>query len=108
MRNKKCIYFFFGCFSCSRNEKKMHEKKRKKKGEGKGWAIAQLCHNTMGNCIVTQQVLGVMLAGNCIATLGCWVFMYCNMGQLGGRVSVSQYTYCIVTEMNVGWGKTVS
>ena len=22
------------------------------------WATAQLCHNTMGNCIVTQHVLG--------------------------------------------------
>ena len=46
---------------------------------------------------MTQQVLGVKLAGNCIATLGCWVLVYCNMGQLGGRVSVSQYTKCIVT-----------
>ena len=33
----------------------------KKKGAetGMGWATAQLCHNKMGNCIVTQQVLGV-------------------------------------------------
>ena len=46
-------------------KKKMCEKKRKKKKEKKGaeivmgWATAQLCHNTMGNCIVTQQVLEV-------------------------------------------------
>ena len=92
--------------------------KMKKKGVGKGWATAQLCHNTMRNCIVTQQVLGVQnvwrvchnttivswhggledsWAGNCITTLGCWVLVYCNMWQLGCRGFVSQYTKCIVT-----------
>ena len=46
-----------------------NQKKKKKGAEtGMGWATAQLCHNTMGNCIVTQQVLGVKWAGNCIAT----------------------------------------
>ena len=50
----------------------------------------------------------MMLVGNCIATLGYWVLVYCNIGQLGGRVSVSQCTYCILTEMNVGWEKTIS
>ena len=38
----------------------MKKKKCEKKNDaGMGWATAQLCHNTMGNCIVTQQVLGV-------------------------------------------------
>ena len=38
-----------------------NEKKKKNDAEtGLGWATAQLCHNTMGNCIVTQQVLGVL------------------------------------------------
>ena len=32
-------------------------KKKKKKVQKMGWAIAQLCHNTMGNCIVTQRAL---------------------------------------------------
>ena len=41
----------------------MKKKKRKMKNEKKmvqkiSWATTQLCHNTMGNCIVTQQVLG--------------------------------------------------
>ena len=50
-------------------------KNEKKKGAGMGWATAQLCHNTVGNCIVTQQVLGVKWAvgrvtiqKNCIVT----------------------------------------
>ena len=30
--------------------------KRKKKCSRIGWATAQLCHNTMGNCIATQHV----------------------------------------------------
>ena len=46
----------------------------KKNGAGMGWATAQLCHDTMGNRIVTQQVLGGLN--------GWWV--------------VSQYTKCIV------------
>ena len=50
-------------------KKKVCEKRKKKGVEnGMGWATAQLCYNTMGNCIVTQQVLGVVVAGNCIAT----------------------------------------
>ena len=49
-----------------KNEKKKEEKNGAE--TGMGWATAQLCHNTMGNCIVTQQVLGVVVAGNCIAT----------------------------------------
>ena len=47
-----------------------------KKCSRNGWATAQLSHNTMRNCIVTQQVLGGLLAsesvlqdGNCIAAL---------------------------------------
>ena len=55
-----------------------------------GWATAQLCHNTMGNCIATQPVLGVKWAGKCIAT---WY----SVLRLGSRESVSQYTKCIVT-----------
>ena len=51
--------YFFGCFP-------VEEMKiiiiimcvKKKRGGGDiveiCWAIAQLCHNTMGNCIVTQ------------------------------------------------------
>ena len=48
--------------------KKKNKKCVKKKGEEMGWATAQLCHNTMRNCIVTQQVLVVKWVGNCIAT----------------------------------------
>ena len=44
--------------SSSRNEKKKCLK-NEKKSAGMGWATAQLCHNTVGNCIVKQQVLGV-------------------------------------------------
>ena len=41
------------------------------------WATAQLCHNTMGNCIVTQQVLGMLFG------LEHWVtiqLLYCDIG----------------------------
>ena len=34
-------------------EKKILKNEKKKNGAGTGWATAQLCHNTMGNCIVT-------------------------------------------------------
>ena len=61
-----------------------------------GWATAQLCHNTMGNCIATQPVLGVKWAGKCIAT---WY----SVLRLGSRESVSQYTKCIVTGEAEGW-----
>ena len=47
---------FFFCVSSSKNEEKKR-KKKKEKGVGMGWATTQLCHNTMGNCIVTQQAL---------------------------------------------------
>ena len=36
----------------------MKKNEKKKLVQKMGWATAQLCHNTMGNCIVTQQVLG--------------------------------------------------
>ena len=70
-------------------------KKKKKKNEKKklvqkmSWAIAQRCHNIMGNCIVTQQVLGGLngLWVYCntplyrdIVALGVqWLELYCNM-----------------------------
>ena len=62
------MYMYFGCFPS-----------RKKKGAEMGWATAQLCHNIMGNCIVTQQVLGVQWLEKCIA-IG---ELYCNMKELG-------------------------
>ena len=40
-----------------------------------GWATAQLCHNTMGHCIVTQQVLGGLLARK----------LYCNIEVCSGK-----------------------
>ena len=54
----------------------MSEKKKETK-QKMGWATAQLCHNTMGNCIVTQQVLE---------------------GWFGWGKAVSRYKFCIVTE----------
>ena len=44
-----------------------------------GWATAQLCHNTMGHCIVTHQVLGGLLVRK----------LYCNLGQLVAGNSVA-------------------
>ena len=75
---------YFLVFSSSRNEKKMCEK-RKKNGAEICWATTQLCHNTMGNCIVTQQVLGVQ-----------WVQLYCNVVRPDGLESVLQHgiVYC--------------
>ena len=59
--------------------KKKRKKKKKKGAETRmGWATAQLCHNTMGNCIVTQQVLGGLMAEklrhdtNFVSWLGGW------------------------------------
>ena len=50
------------------------------------WATAQLCHNTMGHCIVTQQVLGGLLA----MKLYCKTMkLYCNLGQLVAENSVA-------------------
>ena len=54
---------------------------KKKMVQKIGWATAQLCHNTMRNCIVTQQVLGSAK----------WL------------LSVSQYNHCIVTGSRLGW-----
>ena len=82
---------------------------KKKNGAEICWATAQLCHNTMGNCIVTQQVLGVQ-----------WVQLYCNIVRLDGLESVLQHgiMYCsweagrvchntpsvLSQERLVGWG----
>ena len=74
---------FFGCFSSRRNEKKiiiMCVKEKGKNGAEMGLATAQLCHNTMGNYIMTQLVLGVLFGlgeghntmGNCIVTQHPW------------------------------------
>ena len=56
-----------------------------------GWATAQLGHDTMGNCIVTQQVLGMQVGWGraCHDTISCIV--------TGGDLiwlgeSVSRYT----------------
>ena len=79
-----------------------------------GWATAQLCHNTMGNCIVTQQVLrecsrllSVSQYNNCIVTmlrgsLGICVVIhqvYCDRrGRLARRGLCRNTRSCIVTE----------
>ena len=58
-----------------------------KKKSKNGWATAQLGHNTMGHCIVTQQVLGGLLARK----LYCKTMnLYCNLGQLvaGNNVAI--------------------
>ena len=87
MRKKKWICIFFWCSSsrkeniyiyiyiylCVKNEKKKEERKVQKMG----WATTQLCHNTMGNCIVTRQVLGMLFG------LEHWVIiqlLYCDIG----------------------------
>ena len=49
-KKKKYMYMYLGCFSSSRCVKK----KRKETKQEVGWATAQLGHDTMGNCIVTQ------------------------------------------------------
>ena len=74
MKKKICICIVG--VSSSRNEenKCVKNQKKKKKCSRIGWAIAQLCHNTMGNCIVTQHLWA------------CCRFL-----------SVSQYNHCIVT-----------
>ena len=47
-----------------------------------GWATAQLCHNTMGICIVTQQFLGVK-----------WVV---------GHVTIQKNLHCDLAVMRLG------
>ena len=62
---KKKIYtYILGDFPIA-GKKRMKKKcvcEKKKSAETKqevGWATAQLGHDTMGNCIVTQQVMGM-------------------------------------------------
>ena len=60
---KKNGYIIFLVFSSlvARMRKK-NECEKKNSAETKqeeGWATAQLGHDTMGNCIVTQQVMGM-------------------------------------------------
>ena len=60
------------------------------------WATAQLCHNTMENCLVTQQAVW-----ECKKALGCVTIqkLYRDLGVLECRLArfESQYTGCIVT-----------
>ena len=61
----------------------------KKMVQKMGWAAAQLCHNTMRNCIVTQQVLGMLFG------LEHWVtiqLLYCDIGVL--KASLAGKLYC--------------
>ena len=67
-----------------------------KKRSRNGWATAQLCHNKMGHCIVTQQVLGGLLAMKLYCKtmkLYCKTMkLYCNLGQLvaGNSVAIQE------------------
>ena len=56
-----------------------------------GWVIAQLGHDTMGNCIVTQQVLGVQVGWGraCHDRISCIVT---GGGLIWLGESVSRYT----------------
>ena len=78
------------CFWVIFQQLKRKEKKKKifllKKRSRNGWVTAQLCYNTMGHCIVTQQVLGGLLARK----LYCKTMnLYCNLGQLVAGNSVA-------------------
>ena len=97
--------------------KKKCVKNEKKKGCSRiGWATAQLCHNTMGNCIVIQhlwacnRLLSVSQYNYCIVTgagAGCWKDcvaihqVYCDRRGLGWRI-VSQYTPLYWDKLMVG------
>ena len=52
---------------------KKKKEKRKKNGAENCWATAQLCHNTVGNCIVTQLVLGVQWVQSVLQHGVAWV-----------------------------------
>ena len=90
-----------------------------------GWATAQLCHNTMGNCIVTQQVLGGLnglwvycntpLYRDMVALGVQWLELYCNTPRCimteAARVSekiVLQYTLVYCDRSGSWLGKAVS
>ena len=57
-----------------------------KKRSRSGWATAQLCHNTMGHCIVTQHGLGGLLARK----------LYCNIEVCSGKIVLQWVTEIVL------------
>ena len=75
-----------------------------------GWATAQLCHNTVGNCIVTQPVLGVQWVQSVLQYGVAWVRCIAIGGivlQLRCVVGWELYcntTNCIMTVVQIWLG----
>ena len=77
---KKQWIYFFGCFPVE--EMKiiiiMCVKKEKKKVQKLIWATDQTVSRYNGKLYHDIAILVCSGLGNCIATLGCWVQVYCN------------------------------
>ena len=120
------IYIFYWVFSSSKKmkKKKICVKNEKKKNCSRiDWATAQLCHNTIGNCFVTQhlwacsRLLSVSQYNYCIVTgagAGCWencVAIHqvdCDMSRgLAGKLCCDTKN-CIVTGSRLGWLRRVT